>query len=314
MTRGSACGKIILFGEHAVVYGRPALAAPLMQLRARALVESRAAPGIVVHARDLARSVVLRDAPVDDALARITQLTLEKLGVNADLEIVVESDLPLASGFGSGAAISTAIVRALAAHFGKTLHPAEISALVFETEKLFHGTPSGIDNTVLAYEQAIRFVRRALPNENEITPFAIARPFTLAIANTGIAAPTKITVGDVRRGWEQNFAFFEELFDAVAAIVEQAQAALARGENERLGELMTRNQRALESMGVSSREIKMLLDAGLRAGAGGGKLSGGGRGGNVIFYIEPRDAENIKQALLDAGAVSVMVTEVGRET
>ena len=314
MTRGSACGKIILFGEHAVVYGRPALAAPLMQLRARALVESRAAPGIVVHARDLARTVVLRDAPVDDALARITQLTLEKLGVNANLEIVVESDLPLASGFGSGAAISTAIVRALAAHFGKTLSPAEISALVFETEKLFHGTPSGIDNTVLAYEQAIRFVRRAPPDENEITPFVIARPFTLAIANTGIAAPTKITVGDVRRGWEQNGALFEELFDAVAAIVEQAQAALARGENERLGELMTRNQRALESMGVSSREIKMLLDAGLRAGAGGGKLSGGGRGGNVIFHIEPRDAEKIKQALLDAGAVSVMVTEVGRET
>lgn len=314
MTRASACGKIILFGEHAVVYGRPALAAPLAQLRARASVESRAAPGIIIHARDLARTVALHDAPVDDALARITQLTLEKLGVNANLEMVVESDIPLASGFGSGAAISTAIVRAVSAHFGKTLAPTEISALVYETEKMFHGTPSGIDNTVIAHEQAIRFVRRAPPQENEITPFAIARPFTLAIANTGIASPTKITVGDVRRGWEQNLAFFEELFDAVAAIVEQAQTALARGENERLGELMTRNQRALEIMGVSAREIEMLLEAGLRAGAGGGKLSGGGRGGNVIFYIEPREAEKIKQALLDAGAASVMVTEVGRET
>ncbi|MCI0478666.1 MAG: hypothetical protein L0Y55_20685, partial [Anaerolineales bacterium] len=82
-------------------------------------------------------------------------------------------------------------------------------------------------------------------------------------------------------------------------------------ENEKLGELMTRNQRELKAIGVSSREIETLLDAGLRAGAGGGKLSGGGRGGNVIFYAAPENAENTKRALLDAGAVSVIVTQIG---
>ncbi|MBI4674797.1 MAG: mevalonate kinase [Chloroflexi bacterium] len=311
MTLETACGKIILFGEHAVVYGRPALAVPLAQLRARAFIQARAAPGIIIHARDVGRTIELHDAPADDALALIARLTLDRLGAHADLEIVVESDIPLASGFGSGAAISTAIVRALAAYFGKALPPAEISALVYETERMYHGTPSGIDNTVIAYEQAIRFVRRKPLGDEEITPFHIARPFTLAIAHTGIASPTKITVGDVRRAWENDPARFEKIFDAIGALVEHAQAALAHGENEELGELMTRNQRALETLGVSSREIETLLDAGLRAGAGGGKLSGGGRGGNVIFYVELENVENIKRALLDAGAASVSVTQVG---
>lgn len=312
MTVATACGKIILFGEHAVVYGRPALAVPLAQMRAHVQVETRAQNGILIRARDLNREFELRDAAPDDALAAITRLVLEKLRASPNVEITIESDIPVASGFGSGAAISTAVARAMALYCDKTFSPAEISALVYETEKMYHGTPSGIDNTVIAYEQAIRFVRKTLPNENEIAPFEIARPFTLAIANTGIASPTKITVGDVRRGWQDNPARFEKMFDEVAAIVEHAQTALARGENDALGELIMRNQRVLGAMGVSSREIEILIAAGLRAGARGGKLSGGGRGGNVIFLIDARDADNIQRAVLDAGAVSVIITQVGK--
>lgn len=311
MTVATACGKVILFGEHAVVYGRPALAVPLTQIRARAAVSARPEVGILVRALDTRREFELHDAENDDALAVITRLALAKLNVSADLLIEVASEIPIASGFGSGAAISTAIVRALAAHFQKDLMPSEISALVYETEKMYHGTPSGIDNTVIAYEEAIRFTRRAPPQENEIIPFPIARPFTLAIANTGISSPTKITVGDVRRGWQENPAAYEKWFDEIGGIVEQARIALARGESDLLGDLMTRNQRVLETIGVSSREIENLLDAGLRAGAAGGKLSGGGRGGNVIFLIDSRETEKIKHALAAAGAASVMVTQVG---
>lgn len=320
MTTGTACGKIILFGEHAVVYGQPALAVPLSQLRAKAFVTNRAQAGIVIHALDLGRDIFVNDASAHQPLAAITRLTLEWLGVVDNLEISVESDLPLAGGLGSGAAVSTAIVRALAAHFDRDLTPAAISALVYETEKMYHGTPSGIDNTVIAYEQPVRFVRQKRSARttsgqttpgSEMTPFRIARPFTLAIANTGIASPTKITVGDVRRSWEQEPSRYHKIFETIGQIVEMAQDAMARGKNEALGELMTRNQRALRELGVSSPEIERLLEAGLEAGVLGGKLSGGGRGGNVIFYIEAGYAEMVKHRLMNAGAVSVVVTIIG---
>lgn len=310
MTVGTASGKLILFGEHAVVYGRPALAVPLSQLRARADVRARNGNGIIIHAIDLGREIELNGLP-DDPLATITRLTLDKLDVTGNLEITVQSDIPIASGFGSGAAISTAIVRGLAAYFGKTLAPAGISELVYQAEKMYHGTPSGIDNTVIAFEQPIRFVRNSATGSNEITPFSIGNPFTLVIANTGIASPTKITVGDVRRGWLHEPARYEQIFDLIGAIVQEAQKALASGENERLGELMRRNQRELEKLGVSSAEIEKLIEAGNRAGARGGKLSGGGRGGNVIFYVEERSPKDVIRALLDAGAAEVSVTRIG---
>src|SRR5581483_9839842 len=137
-------------------------------------------------------------------LAEITRLTLDAFKVTADLELTVESDIPLASGMGSGAAVSTAIVRALAAHFDRELTPAQVSALVYETEKLYHGTPSGIDNTVIAFEQPVRYVRG-----QAIQPFTIARPFTLLIADTGVPSPTAVTVGEVRRGWQAQPARYE---------------------------------------------------------------------------------------------------------
>lgn len=323
MITESASGKLILFGEHAVVYGRPALAVPLSQMRARATVQAQDKSGIVIRARDLKRELSVKDAAADDPLATIVRVTLAALGVTGNLHITVESDIPPASGFGSGAAISTAIVRALAAYFEKTLSRTEISALVYETEKLYHGTPSGIDNSVIAYEEAIRFVRERAPEtagssrgtaRAVIRPFAIARSFPLVIANSGIASPTKMTVGDVRRGWEREPARYEAIFDSIGVIVEAAQMAVARGENEALGDLMTQNQRELERIGVSSPEIEDLLAVGLRAGAQGGKLSGGGRGGNVIFYVEEDRVDEVTRALPGAGAVSVIVTRVGGTT
>lgn len=318
MKTASASGKVILFGEHAVVYGRPALAVPLSEMRARAGVETREDGRVVVNARDLEREIEVVEG-VHDPLATIVRVTLDKLGKRAGIEIAVDSDIPMASGFGSGAAISTAIVRAVAGFFEVELSRAEIAELVYETEKEYHGTPSGIDNSVIAYESAIRFVRRTASTSGdsmsgggaEVTPFPIARPFHLVIANTGIASPTKITVGDVRRGWQENPARYDALFDTIRGIVQEAEDALASGENERLGDLMDRNQLALIELGVSSSEIEWLLDAGRSAGAGGGKLSGGGRGGNVIFYAPESKAAKMKEALLEAGAVSVIVTKVG---
>ncbi|MCS6841563.1 MAG: mevalonate kinase [Roseiflexus sp.] len=307
----SAPGKIILCGEHAVVYGRPAIALPLSGIRARASVTS-GAPGIGVRfdAPDLERRWLLSTAP-NDPLSELTLATLQQLGIveTPDIQITITSDIPIASGMGSGAAIATAIVRALAAAFGQNLSAAEVSALVYESEQRYHGTPSGIDNTVIAYEQAIWFQRRSEP-PHLIEPLPIATPFTLLIGDTGVRSATRLPVGEVRRRWQEDPACYEALFDQVAEIVHQARCALAEGDIAALGPLLDRNQELLEQIGVSSPELERLIAAARRAGAAGAKLSGGGWGGVMIALVDAETLAPVRDALLAAGAARVLETSV----
>jgi len=294
-----------LFGEHAVVYARPAIAVPVFEVRAEAQIEASAG-GVEIDAADIARQYALRDAPPDDPIATMITQTCARLGVEPrDFAIRIRSTIPVARGLGSGAAVSVAVGRALARFFGRELARAEISALAYEVEKLHHGTPSGIDNTVIAFEQPVYFVRG-----KPIESFRVAQPFLIAIADTGVASPTKIAVGDVRRAWQADRAHYETLFDQIGAIARQARTAIERGDVDALGLLMNTNQALARELGVSSPEIETLVDAASRAGARGAKLSGAGRGGNVIVLVEEDNRERIERALIDAGAERVTVTEI----
>jgi mevalonate kinase len=307
--QASAPGKIILFGEHAVVYGRPAIAAPVSSIRATATV-TPAAPGsgLLLELPDIGERVPVTGASTHMPLAMVAMLALQALGRDAtpDWTVTVRSTIPVASGLGSGAAAATAIVRALAAAARVTLLPDQVSALVYESETLFHGTPSGVDNTVIAYGLPVWFVRGEPPQ-----PFAIARPLSVVIGDTGIPSPTSITVGDVRRGWQAEPARFEALFDAVDQVAQAARRSIENGAVAPLGPLMDQNHSLLQEMGVSSSELDRLCQAARRAGAWGAKLSGGGRGGNMVALVQPDAAEQVIEALLRAGAARAFSTSIG---
>jgi len=280
LTTAYASGKAILFGEHAVVYGRPAIAVPVSQVRACATIEE-AAPGegLVIHATDLNVCSRLGTATTPDhpafPLEATVRHTLCKLGVEGvpDLTVSISSTVPIARGLGSGAAVATAVVRALSRHLGHDLSPLEISQLVYQTEMIHHGTPSGIDNTVIAFEQPVYFVK-----DQPIQVLAVKRPFWLLIADTGVASPTKIAVADVRRGWQQRPAQFEAVFDQIAGIAVQAAAAISIGEVSALGPLMNDNHQLLVRLGVSSPELERLVRGARAAGGWGAKRCGAGRG------------------------------------
>lgn len=309
MMEASAPGKIILFGEHAVVYGQPAIAAPVTIVRATATI-TPAAPGsgLLLALPDIGERVPVTGEPTQLPLAMVAMLALQVLGGDPtpDWTITVRSTIPVASGLGSGAAAATAIVRALAEAVGTTLSPAQVSALVYESEKLFHGTPSGVDNAVIAYGLPVWFVRGNPPQ-----PFAIAQPFTVVIGDTGIPSPTSITVGDVRRGWQAEPGRFEALFDAVGQVAHRARRGIESGDVTRLGLLMDQNHSLLQEMGVSSPELDRLCQAARQAGALGAKLSGGGRGGNMIALARPEMARQVAGALLHAGAMRAFPTVIG---
>lgn len=309
IAQASAPGKVILFGEHAVVYGRPAIAVPVSQVRATATVMADAPDsGCTLDLPDVGERAAVTGDAGSHPLAYVAWLALAALDAlpPPDWRITLRSAIPVASGLGSGAAAATAIVRAVGQALGRSLAPAEVSALVYESEKRFHGTPSGVDNTVIAYEQPVWFVRGQPPQ-----PFRIGRPFTLVVGDTGIPSPTRVTVGDVRRGWEADPSRYEALFDAVGRVVYAARQAIEAGDVAALGPLMDENQRLLEALGVSSPELERLCTVARYAGALGAKLSGGGRGGNMIALVAPEAAAEVAAALEAAGARRTLITVVG---
>jgi mevalonate kinase len=305
--QSSAPGKVILFGEHAVVYGQPAIAVPVTQMRATAVTEpAPPGSGLTLKAPDLDKTISLTTAPEDEPLAAAVRLTLAHLSVGEpDAILTVSSTIPIASGLGSGTAVSTALVRALARFLGHAMEPADVSALVFEVEKIHHGTPSGIDNTVVAYEQPVYFARG-----RPIERLTVDTSFTLVIGDTGVRSPTRKAVEQVRQARKRDPARYDALFDQIGDIVEQAREAIETGDVDVLGPLMDDNHELLIEMGVSSPELDELVETARLSGAMGAKLSGAGQGGNMIALVEDDIVEDVSNALVDSGAVRVICTTI----
>lgn len=306
----TAPAKIILLGEHAVVYGRPAIAVPVSQLRARAVItpEPFRQPGeILIDAPDVSIQAYLSELDPFHPLARVIHLTEKAVGVPhlPACKIRISSDIPIASGLGSGAAVSVAIIRALSVFLGHPLPNSDISAIAFEIDKLYHGTPSGIDNTTVTFEQPVFFQRG-----HKIELLGILSPFMILVANTGIQSPTSEVVGEVRKAWEADPAIYETIFDSICALVLRGRSLIEAGRTVEIGSLMIANHHLLTRLGVSSPELNLLVEAALQAGAGGAKLSGGGRGGNMIALVDEESISGVSAALFQAGAVSVVTADI----
>lgn len=335
MTTASAPGKIILFGEHAVVYGRPALAVPVTQVHADVEIADSDSTGIWIHAPDVDLHAELNTLPSDHPIASVIHnfLFLSRVSPSPDpsgrplpkgegkfpnLNISISSTIPVASGLGSGAAVTVALVRALSSHLNHPMTDEEINAFAYDIEKLHHGTPSGIDNTVVTYAKPVYFVRR-LPSPlgggaggegNTIETFKGGAPFTIVIGDTGISAPTKESVADVRKLWEADTAKWDDVFDKIGEIAKSAKEKIETGDWRLLGDLMNQNHALLQEMTVSSPDLDRLVEAAKNAGALGAKLSGGGRGGNMIALVEAENADEVSSALRSAGAKNTIVTQV----
>jgi mevalonate kinase len=307
MTKASAPGKIILFGEHAVVYGRPALAVPVMQVQAEADVSDSSRAGIWIDSPDVNLHAELNTLPSDHPIASVIHNLLFLLRVSPfpSLNIRISSTIPVASGLGSGAAVTVALTRALISHLDRSMTDEQINAFTYEIEKLHHGTPSGIDNTVVTYARPVYFVKG-----QPIETFQVGQPFTIVIGDSGISAPTRESVGDVRRLWSENKSRWETVFDKIAEVSFTARRAIEAGKWELLGELMNENHALLQKLTVSSPELDRLVEAARNAGALGAKLSGGGRGGNMIALIKPEMAETVAFSLREAGARNTIITQI----
>ena len=291
----TAPGKIILFGEHAVVYGKPAIAIPVSGMRASAWSE----PGegkLTINALDLNQKIGLENKTSQFSVLAQTLLSKTKQS-EPNLTINLTSKLPQGSGMGSSAATSTAVCKALSNYLGVNLEKNQISELVFDAEKIVHGTPSGIDNTVVAYESPVYFVKGQEP-----VTFDSGRTFYLVIGDTGIQSSTKETVGNVRDLLDKEPKLMNGYFDEIENVTKGGKKAIEDGDKEAVGELMNKNHELLNKIGVGHRELEKLVDVSLDAGALGAKLTGGGGGGNMVALADSaKEQKVISEKITEAG-------------
>lgn len=299
---GLAWGKVILLGEHSVVYGRRALASAISRR-----IEVRVADLYARAHRDRghAGDPAANDPRFRAAVARAAELLEVEAG---DLVVSVDSDLPASVGLGSSAALSVALVRAMAAFAGADCCHAEVCAHAYELERIFHGTPSGIDNTAATHGGLFVF-RRGEPPRQLPAP----RPLSLVVAVGRTPRQTQRTVAAVRERWQADPVTYEALFDRIDALVGEAEVALGRGDLATIGAAMNENHALLQRMGVSTDELDELIGFGRARGALGAKLTGGGGGGAIIAVAETSVAADVLAAeYQDAGweAFTTLVSAV----
>lgn len=262
----TAAGKVILLGEHVVVHGHPAIVAGIDRGVRVTVVPHGSAGG----APDAA------DARLGQAIGLATRL----LGLGpCQFEVVIEGDLPVGMGLGSSAALAVALLRALAASAARAPSDDELAAHAHEIERLFHGTPSGVDSTASTYGGVLWF-EAGPPVRYERLLLPAPLPIVVALSKTPHA--TSQTVGSLRERAARAPEVYQPVFVAVAALVTAARAALFADDRAGLGALMTMNHGLLRACGVSTPELDGLVEAALAAGALGAKLTGAGGGGAVL--------------------------------
>ncbi len=295
-TQVSAAGKVILLGEHAAVYGEPAIAIPLESaLSARAEHAERG--WLSVPAWQIEQPLDGNGSPVLAALQRI----LERHDLSADVHIHVDAALPIGMGLGGSAALAVAMLRAVDQLLTVQWTDEQINALAFELEKAAHGNPSGVDNTVATYGRAVRFTRR----QNEGQSFAdltVAAPLPLIIGLTASPGSTASMVDRVHRLRSAHAAPVQEEITSIGRLVGQALDAIAAGDLARLGMLMNLCHGHLNALQVSTPDLETLVHVAREAGALGAKLTGGGGGGSIVALAESAQAQQqVLEAIRSAG-------------
>jgi mevalonate kinase len=297
MVTTSAPGKVYLFGEHAVVYGEPAVPCAI-ERRARVTVEARDDGRLRVESGDLSLDgfTVEFEGSADDTpdvdvptpLIRaamgyvdesVTQAREAAGRPDAGFDVTIESDIPLGAGLGSSAAVTVAGIDAATRELGHELDRAELAERAYRVEHTVQdGEASRADTFCSTMGGAVR-----VEGDDCETLDAPELPFV--VGYDGGAGDTGALVAGVR-DLRERYAFATDTVGAIGDLVREGEDALAAGDVAALGELMDCNHGLLSALGVSARSLDEMVWAAREAGAHGAKLTGAGGGGCVVALDE----------------------------
>ncbi|MDF1700229.1 MAG: hydroxymethylglutaryl-CoA reductase, degradative [Planctomycetota bacterium] len=307
--RGAGNGKIILLGEHAVVYGRHALAAPV-DMAMRAIVDERPGAGgieILIPQWNVSETMEIGADP-RNSLEESLQLILRELDLEQrPMSIHLRSAIPRAMGLGGSAALAVAVIRAIDARFTLGLDDEQVNNLAYLAEQHAHGRASGIDNSVATYGRPILFKRGEPPVIREVT---VGRPTPVVVGLSRHEGLTAAMVGRVAQARESTPNAYERLFDEIDVLTLQAAEELEAGNLENLGRCMNLCHGLLNALQVSTHQLEELVEIARNHGALGAKLTGAG-GGGAIIALAPENPERIVQAMR-AKRYRAFITHLGQ--
>ncbi len=293
----SSPGKVIICGEHFVVYGGLAVAAAI-NMRAYATVKLREGGTVRIGSRQLGTAEWQNGRLVKEsakgvgerleAYRKMVDAVLEQHGRGKGVSISLDSQIPRASGLGSSAAIAVATASALLDALGVEFTTDDVINYALVAESEIHYRPSGIDPTVSAIGGIITFRRGAKPSR-----IGVQKGFELLVIESGRQRRTGMMVRRVAQFRELHINLFDKLMEVSDMIAGEVELAIHNNRIERLGSLMTVSHNILRAIGVSSRELDEIVDRVLRAGAYGAKLTGGGGGGVVIAVASEEVARQL---------------------
>jgi len=300
----SAPAKTILLGEHAVLYGHPAVALPFPPLQAQATLEPAEETTLVSERYpDLAARLTGEVPRPLVPLAEAVKGSLEAIARTGtpiqSFRLSVTSEIPAGAGLGSSAAVVVAAIRATFSFHGSTVSSSLLRHLATQAEAVAHGASSGLDPSTVASEGPIRFVRDHAP-----VPLAIREPFGLVVADTGEHVATRDMVERVKARVaaypqdEATLAHLGELAEELAERLEQA-------DYNRVGELLNLAHADLSTLGLSTPKLDAVSAAARLEGAYGAKLSGGGGGGCVVAMVPLDRLKSVADAMARSGASRV---------
>jgi len=308
MGTGFGFGKTIVFGEHFVVYGFPAIASAITSKTTAEVKRIEGNDYTLIDNRPATPGYKEKKASQqEDSTRRIFKFLKIDPRENP-VEITLAGDLMAASGVGASAASSAAIARALNEEFNLGLNDEKINEAAYEGEKGYHGIPSGIDNTAAVYGGLIKFTKTdAGPNMERIR----IKPVEIVLGNTGLTSNTTEVVADVKKKKEANPEEFEKIFSEYAALVEEGIQAFKENNVEKLGELMNKNHELLCRASVSCPELEELVGIARDNGALGAKLTGTGRGGLMQALTPGVELQEKVASAIEASGKTAFKTRIG---
>ncbi|MFQ5979592.1 MAG: mevalonate kinase [Candidatus Heimdallarchaeota archaeon] len=312
MGQGKGYGKTILFGEHFVVYGLPAIASAISAATIANVERLEGQTGWQLD--DQRPEVPGYKAKKASQQQKSIENVLSYCGIDTTeigIKISYSGDLTCASGFGASAASCSSLARALNNEFNLGFDDEKINEAAYEGEKAYHGSPSGIDNTCSTYGGLVWYKRNLEGGKNLVETMHLAKPVELVLASSGISANTTEVVADVRAKKDADPDWFDEIINQYSEIIQKARHALTNLNFEEVGQLMNANHRLLQEITVSCTELDDLVETARANGAIGAKLTGTGRGGIQISLTPGKELQDKVTVALEAKGVRAWKARIG---